>query len=258
MRILKSIEARIQNFQHANFEKTRYGKKLAKLKDIHKGEKCFIIGNGPSLRPEDLTLIHKARIPSFAANRIYNTFDKTDWRPAYYFSEDQHVLAEIRENIEKYIEAPRFIPIHLKWYEKLTVKDAAYFKQLFGSNYDPDFLTDDITKGVPCRGTVAVTCAQFAIYMGFTEIYLIGIDHNFSRMTDKDGNLIVDNTVKDHYGDVKNADEKTKGIFNVDNATTSFMHLKDFADARGVKIFNATRGGKLEVYPRVDLDEFFK
>lgn len=258
MRILRSIEARMQNYQYKNFEKTRYGKKLLKFKDIHKGEKCFIIGNGPSLRPEDLTMIHNAGIPSFAANRIYNTYDKTDWRPTYYFSEDHNVLAEIRENVEKYIEAPRFIPIYLKWYKNLAVKNAVYFKQILGETFTPDCITDDITSGVPCRGTVAVTCAQFAMYMGFKEIYFIGVDHNFSRMTDKDGNLIIDATVKDHYGDVKNADENTKGIFNVDNATLSFMHLKDFADARGVKIFNATRGGKLEVYPRVDLDEFFK
>ncbi len=258
MRVLKSIEARIQNYQSSHFEKTRYGKKLAKFRNIHCGEKCFIIGNGPSLRPEDLSMIHKAGLASFAANRIYNIYDKTDWRPTYYFSEDMHVLKEIRENVEKYIEAPRFIPIHLKWYEELAVENAVYFKQLFGPNYAPDFLTDDIAKGVPCRGTVAVTCAQFAIYMGFKEIYLIGVDHNFSRMTDKDGNLIIDTTAKDHYGDVKNADENTKGIFNVDNATQSFMHLKDFAEARGVKIFNATRGGKLEVYPRVNIDDMFK
>lgn len=255
MNPIKSLTARRQNRIAKSFEKTRYAKRLEKFKDIHKGEKCFIIGNGPSLKTEDLTVLHKAGIATFAANRIYNTFDKTDWRPTYYFSEDAHVLAEIRENVQRYIEAPKFIPIHLKWYENLSVKDAVYFMQTFSPEAAP--LTDDITKGVPCRGTVAVTCAQFAIYMGFKEIYFIGVDHSFSRMTDKNGNLIVDASVKDHYGDVKNADENTKGIFNVDNATQSFMFLKDFADKHGVKVFNATRGGKLEVYPRVNFDELF-
>ena len=257
MNPIKSVIARTQNYQSEHFEKTKYARRLRKFKDIHKGEKCFIIGNGPSLRTEDLTVLADNNIPSFAANRIYNTFDKTPWRPAYFFSEDVFVLEEIRENIEKYITCPVFTPVNFKWYRGLKVKNSLYFKQLFNKNGDKDFFTDDITYGTPCRGSVAITCAQFAMYMGFKEIYLMGFDHNFSRMTDEDGNLIVDSTVKDHYGDVKNADENTQGIFNIDAATLAFMQLKDFADARGVKIFNATRGGKLEVFPRVDFDSLF-
>ena len=52
--------------------------------------------------------------------------------------------------------------------------------------------------------------------------------------------------------------ENTRGIFNVDNATQAFMDLKEFAEARGVEIYNATRGGKLEVFPRVDFDDLFQ
>ncbi len=32
---------------------------------------------------------------------------------------------------------------------------------------------------------------------------------------------------------------------------------KKYADKNGVKIFNATRGGMLEVFERVDLDDMF-
>ena len=76
-------------------------------------------------------------------------------------------------------------------------------------------------------------------------------------MTDKNGNLIVDTKVKDHFGNQKNADENTKGIYNIDNATQTYIDLKRFCDKKGVKVFNATRGGKLEVYPRVDFDSLF-
>ena len=93
--------------------------------------------------------------------------------------------------------------------------------------------------------------------MGYTEIYLIGVDHSFSRMKDKAGNLIVDEKIKDHFGDQKNADENTKGIFNIDTATQSFMDMKEFCDKLNVKVYNATRGGKLEVFPRVDFDDLF-
>ena len=48
-----------------------------------------------------------------------------------------------------------------------------------------------------------------------------------------------------------------KGIYNIDYATQTYIDLKRFCDKKGVKVFNATRGGKLEVYPRVDFDSLF-
>ena len=48
MHPIKSIIARNQTRIYNNFDKSFYGKKLKQFKDIHKGETCFIIGNGPS------------------------------------------------------------------------------------------------------------------------------------------------------------------------------------------------------------------
>ena len=41
------------------------------------------------------------------------------------------------------------------------------------------------------------------------------------------------------------------------NETEGWMHeiIKKECDKRGIEIFNATIGGKLEVYPRVDIRE---
>lgn len=254
---IKSMIARNQNRMSKNFEKTKYGKELAKLKNLFEGESAFLIGNGPSLKPEDLTVIHNNGIKSFASNRIYNTYDKTPWRTDFLVSEDEFVLEEIQDNISELDCNYKFIPIHLNWYKGIDINNALYFYQSFFKNGDEKKFSDDIPHEIVCRGTVITTCAQLAIYMGFKKLYLIGVDHNFSRMTDKDGNLIIDNTVKDHYGVEKNADENTKGIFNVDNATQAFMDLKVFAEERGVEIYNATRGGKLEVFERVNFDELF-
>ena len=55
--------------------------RLAALKDTHKGESCFIIGNGPSLKAEDLELLKNNNIFCFASKRINLIYDKTSWRP---------------------------------------------------------------------------------------------------------------------------------------------------------------------------------
>lgn len=258
-RILNSVEARRQNWQSKHFEKTAYGKKLALLKDSHKGEKCIVIGNGPSLEVEDLDMIHEKKIPTFATNRVFKIFDKTEWRPTYYVSEDILLMRDAQEIISNMPVKGRFIPINLKWYEGVDIPNADYFyieyqepmKETFG-------LSVDIPHSIRCRGTVTTTCLQLAIYMGFSEIYLIGVDHNFAKMFDKNGNVVIDNTIKNHF-----VDDYDKGIFDqgfhVDEATEAYMDVERLSrKLKTFRIFNATRGGKLEVYERIDLDSILE
>ena len=85
-----SIQARfIQPWKLKNYTKTAAGKLLAAYKDIYTGQRCFLIGNGPSLRAEDLTRLHEAGEITFAFNRVYNIFEQTPWRPTFYISQDE-------------------------------------------------------------------------------------------------------------------------------------------------------------------------
>ncbi len=56
--------------------------RTAALRDCHRGRRGFIVGNGPSLRMEDLDRLQSEI--SFGSNKIYLAFDKTAWRPTYY------------------------------------------------------------------------------------------------------------------------------------------------------------------------------
>ena len=100
-------------------------------------------------------------------------------------------------------------------------------------------------------GSVAYAMLQFAFYMGFEEIYLLGFDHNFSKI-EVNGKEIVNENVTDHFASYNDV---VTGAVNVDKLTRGFMEAKQYADTHGVRIFNATRGGKLDVFERVDLDE---
>ena len=84
-RISASIQARmVRPWVVKNYEKTRYGKRIARLRNKHAGQRCFIVANGPSLRPEDLDLLQRSGEITFGMNRIYKLFDQTRWRPTYY------------------------------------------------------------------------------------------------------------------------------------------------------------------------------
>ena len=113
-RYIDAVRARMQNWQSKHFELTRYGRSIAKLKDSHKGEKCFVIGNGPSLSAADLQVLHEYGIPCFGSNRIFKIFDQTDWRPTYFASEDVIILRGIQREVEAIPAEKKFIPVNLK------------------------------------------------------------------------------------------------------------------------------------------------
>ena len=73
--------------------------KIKEFKNRHLGEKCFIIGNGPSLKVEDLDKLQNQI--TFSCNMIYNTLSETKWRPYYYFVHDPKYVQEFSEDIQK-------------------------------------------------------------------------------------------------------------------------------------------------------------
>ena len=250
-----AVQSRIKGWQSSHFELTRYGRSLAKLKGSHKGEKCFVIGNGPSLNASDLQRLHENRILSFGTNRVFKIFDQTDWRPTFFASEDIIILKDIQREIETIPAQKKFIPIHLKWDDGVDIKGADYFFMDYKSALPESFgMSLDVPHGVRCHATVTTTCLQIAIYMGFSEIYLLGVDHNFAKMIDKNGNVVTDESIKNHFTDDYDKDIIDQG-FQIDSATEAYLNLERLSRKLGTfRIFNATRGGKLEVYQRVDFD----
>lgn len=90
MNPILSIQNRfIRPYKQKCFEKTCYGKQLSKYKNRHKGQRCFIVANGPSLTSKDLDLLHERGEVAFGMNRIYKMFEQTNWRPIYYVCEDE-------------------------------------------------------------------------------------------------------------------------------------------------------------------------
>ena len=255
MNILNSIKMRKQNYYLSHFERTKYGKKLLELKGKYKNEKCFIIGNGPSLDPKDLDLLKDEY--TFAFNRIYLMYDKTEWRPTFYCTQDDKIVKNSLQEIKNKIKTLYiFSPINLKWYYDLDLETEYYFnqKQAKSENECPIF-SENIPHEIGVGNTVAYTAMQLAVYMGFSEIYLIGIDHSFKVYQDKDGNIITDEKAKDYFCEEYNKDKNDLFIPKLDVSTLSYISAKNYAEEHGVKIFNATRGGKLEIFPRVNLDE---
>ncbi len=256
--IFKRLKTRRKAYQLKHFEETIWGKNIRTLKGIHNGERCFVIGNGPSLKAKDLDCLCGEQ--TFAFNRIYKIFGETSWRPTFYCTQDEKMLKDSQEDIREMIDTPYiFAPINLKWFEGIDKLNTDFF---FAMHSPSDFrekpsFSKDIAHKIEWSNTVAYTAIQIAVYMGFKEIYLLGVDHSFSIYQNSKGEIIKDPTAKDYFSEDYNKDKEQLYVPMLDLSTLAFESAREFADAHGIKIYNATRGGKLEVFPRVDFDSLF-
>ena len=258
LRIRASIQARvIRPRMMQNFKKTAYGKRIAQYEGKYAGRRCFFIGNGPSLRAEDLTALHEAGEITFGFNRIYNIFDQTPWRPDFYISQDEKMLSGCAGVIDGLSFQEKFVPIQLNWWHGIDIADGAWFNMAGQREEDPlQFLfSDDIAGCIYNSSTGMYTAAQIAAYMGFKEIYLIGVDHHFHISQNNKGEIVVDPGVKDYFSEKYNEDKANLYIPNTEKSTLTYIAMKNHCDHRGIRVYNATRGGKLEVFPRVSFDE---
>src|SRR3990172_10535481 len=81
-----------------SLERRRSVAALGELRDLHRGQRCFVLGNGPSLKATDLTRL-KGEV-TFGMNRIYLAFGDMGFPTTYYLAVNTLVIeqcaAEIR------------------------------------------------------------------------------------------------------------------------------------------------------------------
>ena len=216
---------------------------LSELKDKFDGEKCFIIGNGPSLTMSDLNLIHQKDIFSFGVNFIYKCFKDTSWRPsAYVFVDNGMLLFEefikLAPNIAKFKFARHNSRIRLS-------QELSSFYEFGGLLQTEDKLgfSFDITEGVYNGFSVVYDVLQLAVYMGFKEIYFLGVDLSNGRGADEH-----------FYGNEYLGDNFATTDSHLDKTAHLIGEASGLLHEHGIKLYNASRGGMLNSISRVDFD----
>lgn len=232
---------------------------LLSLKNTHMGEIAFIVGNGPSLSPSDLDKLKEHNIYCFGMNRITLMFDKTLWRPHCYMAIDRQIYREEDPTINCVIEEN--LPLYLfseSVYQgipsSMHLSNVVPFCSKPNSHYVPvSEFSDNAMLYVVDGFTVTYSAMQLAYFMGFKEVYLLGVDFNYQRIIKKDGMIEEKNNEKSTYFD-KNYDPQNKNAGFMDGMLQSYETAQRFCETHDFKIYNATRGGQLDVFERVDFD----
>jgi hypothetical protein len=234
-----------------------FSSKLALLKNCATSTRCFLIGNGPSLRIEDLDRLEKE--VTFASNFAYSVFDKTRWRPTYYCLIDQNVLFSAKNDLLPVIDVTEASFFDWSSYRSglLPAKIAhsakthlLYFKALNLIRDTRDsFLSSDISSYVANFPNVLYYQLQLAVYMGYKKIYLLGIDLSYPT-----------SSAASNHADFMTGYKDTIEVHPdkyVDDLFKYLEYVDSYAKRNEFRIYNATRGGKLEAFERVAFDDIF-
>jgi glycosyltransferase involved in cell wall biosynthesis len=243
---------------------------IKKLKNSHTGERCFIIATGPSLTVSDVELLQNEI--TFGVNGIVRIYSETSWRPTYYTCIDEYEFPKIQNRRKSGNEAASF-------FNDLCTKRAFLTDRLLKikhENVDTDKIqyiplsildhyinpeseikrySSNLFHGIYNARTVVNACINIAQYMGFKDIYLIGVDCDFSNVK-----TYFDGTIN-RYQKINNKDETLtfdsamRGYMFEKGMIENYEYIKKETEKRGVKVYNCTRGGKLEVFERRTLEE---
>lgn len=232
--------------------------RLADLRARCRSQRCFVIGNGPSLTVGDLKRL-QGEI-TIGSNGLFLLFPKMGYLPTAYTVEDR-LVAEDRAGIINSLEQTvKIFPRDLEYCLKFD-DSTAYINFRRGYPGFPRF-TEHFATEVFWGGTVTFLNLQLAHYLGCREIYLVGVDHSYEVPAGI--NAKTDGVIVSTAADVNHFDPTYFGPGyrwhnpRVERMEEAYLAAKQLAYRRGVKIINATRGGKLEVFPRMDLDEVLR
>jgi N-acetylneuraminate synthase len=235
------------------------------LKDRHAGQRCFVLATGPSIKKQSL-----GRLAGQTCISVSNFFvhpDAAAIAPRYHVIAPHHPpiteeawAAWMREVATGTGDAALLFGV--TDIERNAAAGCFAGRQQFhlGFGTPIDLLTAhgaDLTRPLPTPQSVTVMACYAALYMGFSEIVLLGCDHDW----------ILHLNVSSHfYGEEKHALNQAGyqeyfGERGFDGYCGDYVRLweqyravKAVADSRGCRIINATAGGLLDVFPRASLE----
>lgn len=250
-----------------------------KFYNIHKGKRCFILATGPSINKQDLRPLRNEICIAVSAFYVHKEIKTI--RPLYHVEAPSHPpfgIEVAHTSFEGYRKNYSDETIYFLGHSQYVFSYFNYLKQnphikkdnfyflnycypiiLNENNYNRQSLWDICSPLFAVR-TVIYSAIQIAAYMGFKEIYLLGCDHDYLM----DLNRITDHHFyKDEESGISDAEHLS--AFNTEWWFCQYYYrwkeyrlMNDYLTSNGCRIFNATNGGMLDVFPRVNFDDVIR
>jgi hypothetical protein len=228
--------------------------RLTELRNQYEGRRAFIIGNGPSLKRTDLAMLRQEF--TFGLNRIYLMFPSLGFMTSCLVSVNDLVIEQCRMELMA-LPMPRF----LSWRSHRFFAPSNPIQELptfLHTTYESPRFSRDVRGRVWEGATVTYVALQLAFHMGFQQVVLIGVDHDFASKGQANRTVVSTGDDPNHFS----ADYFGKGfrwqLPDLATSETAFRMAHDAYHQAGREVLDATVGGKLTVFPKVDYNLLFK
>ncbi|PWH12397.1 MAG: hypothetical protein DDG60_13450 [Anaerolineae bacterium] len=225
------------------------------LKDIHRGRRAFIIGNGPSLKYTDLRKL-RGEI-TFGLNRIYLLFSELGFSTTYLVSINDLVIEQCAHEMAELV-LPKFISWrsrrHFQHLPKVRPETLPTFLY---TTYDlPRFATD--ARGRIWEGaTVTNVALQLAYHMGIQQVILVGVDHNFVSKGPANTTVVSEGDDPNHFSPAYFGKGFRWQLPDLETSEIGYRLARRAYEKAGRQVLDATIGGKLTVFEKVDYNTLF-
>lgn len=240
----------------------------AELKGRHEGQRCFILGNGPSVKGIDLMKLQGQTVFSVSNGYLHQGYAAIAPRyhcvpqVTYGRMTEKDVVAWFGEMHAHLGGAELF----LNETEAELVRRHGLFPgrrlRYVALRESFDELQDrgipDLSGSIPRIESVPVMVLMVAMYMGFKEIVLLGVDHDhFKTGTylyafDPKVQQGKDFSVQDG-GQI--ATPRHDDFQSLARLWRQYRVLREIAQSNGVSILNASSTSELDEFPRVRLED---
>ncbi len=228
-------------------------RRLAALQDIHKGKRAFVIANGPSLRQTDMSKLKDEF--TFGMNRIYLMFPDLGFSTTYLTVVNDLVVEQTASDL-----AALSLPTFIAWRSRRHFPRHASISQvpifLYTSYTGPRFSTD--VRGRVWEGaTVTNVTLQLAFHMGFQQVILIGVDHNYTATGKPNTTVVSQGDDPNHFSPSYFGKGFRWQLPDLETSEVGYAMARDAYRNAGRELLDATVGGKLTIFPKVRYDTLF-
>ena len=228
-------------------------RRLAALKDIHRGKRAFVIANGPSLKQTDMSRLKNEF--TFGMNRIYLMFPELGFSTTYLTVVNDLVIEQTASDLAS-LSLPKFLAWRSRRHfpSNLPMPQVPTF--LYTSYTGPHFSSD--VRGRVWEGaTVTNVTLQLAFHMGFQQVILIGVDHNYTATGKPNTTVVSQGDDPNHFSPSYFGKGFRWQLPDLETSEVGYAMVRESYRKAGREVLDATIGGKLTIFPKVDYNSLF-
>ncbi|WP_319409728.1 hypothetical protein [uncultured Desulfosarcina sp.] len=218
---------------------------VSKLKSRRERDLCIIVGNGPSLKKINIDLLKGEDV--FISNNAF--LDTKLKKISKYFAVTNFLVAEQGKFEINQLKMYKFFPYWLSY--TILEDDMTCF---LNADLKREF-SIDVGERISWMSTVSYFMLQIAYSLGYKKIVMIGFDNSYKQKPGvKEGDIIISDEDDENHFDKSYFKGKKWQAADTDHMNEVYKISKTAFENDEREIFNASIGGKLEVFKRDSLE----